>query len=785
MPNKIMFAVGCCERQLFSAVKNSVLEKLNNTDKTAVSFQMLNKIPDAQTAMNQFFSKIDLNCNATRNRPCIPVLFDGDESKLKLVHNLLNDLTNIRENIGVWQFDFHLVWLLEEQPSPKYNYSVLLDEVLKENLFSHIYIISDKHSNLTNGKSERINGASLLISSILESSFSPGLYTIGVGKMRITTREMCDYARHKAVVALQNRAIRHDELPDMKSICSVSFSPNTIKNREQMIHFLRETAGEYLVTNFCYIDGDAENVSSVVSPNNVEFSAVFSQWMAEMKNRLCLTPFIEDAISFFSENGSFHQFVDEIEREASRHDSNDKVKPALLGVKKAVGIAYNSFIEERKKVVNELIQKFCNQWKDCKDEMLTIAKALKQKRDKYMLEYEKEAAFVTMCEQSASEVTNRINHYLAQIEFKSKQCGSFIVGTKEECEHQWEAFMQWIVAETKADQTTVDLLNGTATTDAGSVFTNLIRPIKAQTNVFLSCRRHNDFSAPNNIFYFLPSAFDVNALSSVAKDSTAHFISVDSYAYQNAEGIAILLLSEGGNKMAINNAAHMLTAFPDNNGTAPAYKMLHNIDAFQNEEDNNDTTTISTTAKEEKKQENNPWGMSVSSGINGYRLRMFWKDDSLESVRLIFNSRDQSDTPVFISKTDFLNRGYIDIDQYVGYGPHTVSLSTLYDNLGECAFDGRKYQVYLEISDSTLQLDDNTHLDRHDITVGSVDNDDGTPLPDIACQDLTLVLDGKDCILMPMPRIKHRKQTWRVFMAPVSFELKVMGENEGFYEIHY
>lgn len=787
MPKRIMLTIGCCEKQMFADVRDSVCEKLNTIDRTAISFKMLHELTDARAAVNELHAKVHSDCMAEKHNPSVVMLFDGSETDLAQLLDLMDDFESSKEELGIWDYTFHLLWMIEEQPLPRHDYRKFLDVILDhEALFSHIYILSDKRSDLSHGKNERINGAALLINTLLESVPATGLYTVGAGKMNITPRELCDYARHQAVRAIRNQAINHSSLLRMDDICATAFAPGLLKKADELPAHLQQIASQHIVSTFCYIQGESAVTSQVSAPAQIDFSADLEAWLTQVKRSLNETPFIEDAINFFRQDGRFIDFTEEVENRACMHENGDKVKPGLFGAKKAVGNAYNAFLIERQKRLNDYIHQFCQQWRAMGVPLYRLALQYQERRDMYASSYERENTFINMCVSRTQCVTTKIDHQLGLLQFSHEQCGPYISGDQASCEQQWNTLMDWIVRETRAADAAGDLLQDVVAKDAGSLFSEVLTPIRQQSIIYLSCPSHDRFPQNANTVFFLSSAFNVTTLQNTVRSPGIEFLSVKSSAYKNAEAISLLQLSSGFDRDAIRRAAGELTAFVPHTGSqytrthTPIQPLEESASINQNR-----IPLYEESEPENDRQGGNPWRLNVIADGKGYKLTLDWADPEIDSIRLMIHSQYRRNTPIFIRQSDFLDKGHVDIDELVGYGPQTAEISTRSTTLSELVFPGRTQQVYLNISEKAFILDTSTTLDLHKITVDRLDDDEHTPLPDDVCRNLLLVLDGKDAIHMPMPQIKRHRQTWTLYVEQVPFDVQLGDEHDGFYEIHY
>lgn len=779
MMDRIMMVIGDCDPQVFSSVQFSVNEKLTPQEETGILYTTADEISDrasANRAVNQLLANVNPDSNLDKHYVSIAVLFDRDIGRIPELTQILQDFESIRNTTGIWKFSFHLIWFIDEFPGLRYTYSEMLERFVQEkDIYTNIYVLSDRHSDLGHGRDRRLNGAANLISAILHGRpIEAGLYSVGVGKMNITSYEMREYAKHKAVDALKSQLLRWEGFPSLDDICALSFSSD-VENAAQFPDWLNNLIESRLMSTFAYAKGENSICSDVGELISSDFSELFEEWYGNMKHHIQNIPFTERVIDYFADNSNFQEFQAKVEQQIFAK-TTETVTPGFLAspLKKDVINNYNTFIQKERDVVREGLAAFMDQWPVYALRIREFAQQQIVDRDRILQAYQRDDQFIQLCESVAGETTNLIQNELAKLRISEDQFNAFADGSFTD--EKAAAMMQWIAEQTCRNATSGTIMETLAGTDPGVLVTSVLYPMISKSKVYLACPVNANLPEPTNSCLFIPRKLYGGGLPGLAG---VNVIPIAAEEYQNVESLSIIQVS--GIDHVLDKAAQ-LTAYKGEADpslwTAPA-KREEPVQAgsfFRSEG--------GKTGKAEPAAEtDNPWEISVQSGFNGFQATFNW-DSGIEKLALHIDGENGQSGSMHLTKSNFLVHGYVNIDHIVGYGKHTLSLVSAGRVISECEFDGRKHAIEVETEKSDFQLSKDILLQQVELKIVSVDGNSDASLTSDVCGGLCLLLDRKDQLILPQPWLKHKKQGWTVIMEDKVFEPMVVGPYASIYELH-
>ena len=777
---RIMLVIGNCETRYFDKIKVSVLERLTRAEETGILFcraEDLGTEDEIMDAMNNLLANADPDVQLDMRHAEVAVVFDGDETASDGLMRILSVLEGLRERIGVWHFTYHLIWLAEEFPRLKYTYSELLKHFTgKKPAIKHIYFLSDRHSNLGHGKDIRLNGVSLLLSTLQGTNhIDPGFYTIGVGKNRITASEMRDYAKHQAVQALRSQLFHWQSFTSLEDICASSFDDEVL-NANGLFHWLLKQINNRMTSTFAYAKGDTVTHTQCEALFDLDFTEMLNKWTKNMVLYLYRIPFHEKMIDFLKEDGQFHEMINSVEREFFGYRAPE-IKPGLLtsSEKKNVIREYNTFRamnqEETRKGWGELKK----QWINCSFRILEEAKRLKRQRDDILDQYLRDDQFLQLCEEIAGETTRQIKQRLVRLEITSERFMSFS-NNEQFTEEKADRMINWIAEETCKSVTQEDVIRDLAEIDYGQLVTQVYNPVISKSKVFLACPSRENFNDADETYLHIP----IRLYREHITLQKTHIIPANSYEYQNVEALSLLKLNSDDD---LKEGAGKLTAFQ---GRAELRETLQGKQKSNPEPVNslpNNQTTDTPTPETKTIEENNPWGIRVEQLGDRYKVTFAW-EDSIELITLRVDNEEGYCKTLQLKRKAFLNQG-VDITELVDYGKNTISL--VFDNrvLSSTVFPGYKKNIEIEVEQSEYMLNRETVLQKIIMKVNSVDGDMKKQLPESVIVGMRILLDQKDLLEMPLPWDKHKKQGWTIFLENDKDYMPVFTEEYASkYEIH-
>ncbi len=782
MPNRIMLVIGSCDLQNFTSIQDAVLEKLTRTEETGVLFcneEELDNVTSISNAINRLVGNVSPDLPLDKRNVNVAVVFEGGTAAIDHIMETLSTLDSLREHIGVWQFHYHLIWMAQEFPNLRYTYSELLQRMTDNRVsFHHVYFLSDRHSDLGHGKDIRNNGAALLLNTLQNAeNLSPGFYTIGVGKNRITAAEMRDYAKHQAVQSLKSQLFRWTQFATPEDICAAAFS-DEIQNEAGLFSWLQDLMSSRMMSTFAYVKGDSSTCTKPEPLSSLDFKEVLTNWTDNIKTYLSYIPFHEKVIDFFQENGKFHEFVDRIEKQFYSYQIAE-IKAGFLasGEQKEVIREYNQFYRMNQEEIRKGWEAFRKQWNGFIPLVRDEAEIQRKRRDEILSIYLRDEQFLLLCEDIAGESTRQIKQSLAKLEISRDRFLSF--GPDDEfTKEKAGKMMSWIAGETCKTVNQENMIRDLAEKDYGSLVSQVFNPVISKSRIYLACPSRENFDEPNETYLYIPNGLYRDYLPL----QSARVVPVRAPEYQNVEALALLQLCSGDNLSA---GANKLTAFhgaatPEQDG-----RFSDRNDSFgKKNEAVKEITSDATGEKPEDDEIKNPWELNVKLSDGGYRAAFVWKEDiSLLTIR-VENEEGYCRT-VSQKRGDFLNQGYTDINELVDYGKNTISLVSGGRVYSTATFTGRRHQVEIEVEHSDFKLDANITLQKVNMRVAAVDGNPKSPLANSVCTGMRLLLGNKDILPIPIPWEKHKQQGWTIIMENnKSYRPMFSEEYENSYEIH-
>ncbi len=780
MMDRIMMVIGDCDPQVFSSVQFSVNEKLTRQDETGVLYTTADEISDhisVSRAVNELLAKVDPDSSLDKHYVSVTVLFDRDIDRIPKLTEILKDIESIRNTTGIWNFTFHLIWFVDEFPGLRYTYSDMLELFAKEKeIYTNIYILSDRHSDLGHGRDKRLNGAANLISALLNGRPTEGgLYSVGVGKMKITSYEMREYAKHKAADALKGQLFRWTDFRSMDDICASAFN-SELEGAERFPDWLNEMIGSRLMTTFAVARGESSVCSSVGELTSSDFSELFETWFNNMKQYVEIVPFTERIIDYFEENGDFQEFQAKTEQQIFAK-TLETVKPGFLAssFQKEVINNYNAFIREEQEVIKKGLAAFMKQWPVYVLRIKELAKQQIVERDRILQIYRRDDQFIQLCESVAGETTNSIQNELARLTVSADQYNAFS-DDENFSEEKAGAMMDWIAEKTCKAATPMTIMDTLAGVDPGRVVTDVLHPMISKSKTYLACPVSANLLEPKSTYLFTPQKLYNGQFPGLIG---VNVIPVITDEYQNIEAVSLIQLSDADH---LTEGSRQLTAF-----VGKADPAMWAAPAKKEQPAQTGSFYRSHSDKAEKaaapQEADNPWQIDVQQSFGGYQATFNW-DDDIAKLSLHVDGENGQGSSIHLTKSNFLMQGYVNIDHMVGFGAHTLSLLSAGKVISRHDFIGRRHQIEVETESSDFQLDKTILLQQVELKVVSVDGDSKASLTSDVCSNLCLLLDRKDQLNLPQPWIKHKQQGWTVIMEDKAFEPIVSGPYANIYELH-
>lgn len=781
MTSRIMLVIGDCDQQAYTIIESAVKEKLNKADSTGISFKYANRLQDSVSinlAINELLAGVDPDANLDKRYVNVVVILDGATNSIENIKKILTDLEAVKPTTGIWQFSFHLIWMIEEVPFLKYTYSELLEQLTNgETKFSNIYILSDRNSDQGHGKDIRNNAASMLISTLQHSEpQSSGLYSIGIGKMLISAHEMQEYARHQAVNALKNQSFRWNGFMKAEDLCAAAFD-ESIQGESDFLEWIDKTVSTQINTTFAFAKGETTSSSSVGEHTVFDFKDILAGWEEFMLAYIKKVPFTERIVEFYAENGGFRDFCERVET-AFVSKPVREVKPGFLAMpeQKEVIKNYNVFMAGVQNERRRGLTQFIRDWPIYALRVHDAAQKQLKERNHFLESFIRDEQFIQQCEAIAPDRTKSIVEALAGLEISAERFMSF---TQEDdfSPNKASVMLDWIAENTCKAASMEDLMSSLANQDVGMVISQVLNPVISKArNRYLACPTNMKFGDPAAVYLFMPEKLFNEELQ---KHVDYKIIPVNNVEYQNVEALAMVRVNTNGD---IIQGSKLLTAFNGFAIVAPEQK--------DSEPENKHSDTIfvrSETAKPKEAHEtgepDNPWKIEVRPGNNGFNIMMVWPD-GIEQVTLRVDGEDGRSGTKTIKRQDFQQKGSANINELVDYGLHTASLISAGRTLSKTQFIGKRHQIELEAETADFQLDKDILLQKITLRVSSVDGVEKAQLISSVADGICLLLDRKDLLDLPQPWLKHKQQGWTIIMEDKLYEPVMSEQFSNEYQLH-
>ena len=783
MPKRVMLVIGNCDRQNYESIQESVLEKLNRAEETSLLFceaETLATEGELVETINRLVAGLDPGIAAAPTHVEVVVVFEGGKDDIERLAGIQRELENTKDRIGIWQFNYHLIWLAQEFPRLQYTYSELLQALIKNRLgFQWIYFLSDRHSDLSHGKEVRINGAALLLNTLQSDSakyISPGFYTVGVGKNQITATEMRSYAKHRAVEALQNQAIRWTQFNTIEEVSSAAFDSEAIHDEDELFLWLQTQMNERMISNFAFVKGDTYTCTKPQPLASLDFSDVLRQWTENMRDYLTRIPFVEKAEDFFREGGRFREMADRIEKRFFSITAPE-IKAGFLasGEQKDVIRELNVFRSMNQEQIRKGWTAFRKQWEGVAVRVQEEAEKQRQRRDEILLRFIRDDQFLQICEEIAGSTTKQITQQLAKLEITRERFLAFS-GDREFTEETADKMMNWIAETACKNISQYNMILDLTRKDPGALISQVFKPVISKSGVYLACLSKEKPKEANYTFLFMPESLyrEHSALTGV------YVVPVETEEYQNVEALSFAKLGDANTE----EGAGKLTAFQ---GVAAPVSRSSRIEAYtpaEAKETRGEQKESDPEDLQDPSEENNPWNIAVQSMGTAYRATFVWSGSvDLLTVRMDYEDGYSQSIP--LKRSDFLAQGDVDITELVNYGSNRISLVSGGKTLSNTAFTGRRHLIEMEINESDFKLDQNNILQKAILKVTAVDGDSKSQLSHSVCNGMRLLLDHKDQLPMPLPWDKHKQQGWTIILENGKSYIPILAdEYSSSYEIH-
>lgn len=774
MPNRITLVVGAAEDKVFKVVQSSVLEKLDALECTTVSFCTLEEL---YANPSQIFGSLQAKpaANATVNRREINLilLHVGRDSQMYNFSSLLRSMDQMKEALGIWQVYTYLIWMLDECRTDSEIRQKELDVLCSDlDLFSSEYILSDKRSDASPSSFyDRTRAASLLINALMISTPPRGLYTLGIGSLHITDRQISDYTCHRFSEIIQGNRLNISHFPGIDALCSKAFDDGL--NPQTLPAYISRLAEEHMVTHFCYVSGQDEMISQVDTPSFIDYSGVLTAWETNMEQLLCQQLFPDAATEFFSENGSFVEFVRTVQDQALHlAGMEQKVPVPMFGQKKRVALAYNDFLDAVNAGRTKCIAMLCEQWIKMAGHLYLFAQNCAYERASLLEPYQQEAVFIEQCQELAPGVIDQINQRIANMILEwDVYTDHFLNGSLRLTAETIQRLMDWALQATNTGDMNLKIINGHAKLSPVTILQEIVSPIEKQAQKLLACFQHAHMPTKRDEFCFFANQFPIGALQDRESSGSREMIQVQNKDYLNVEVVSLVSLTDDNTPDAARTAAGRLTGF------APAFTWISKPQIPSSEVQKPilftpayEPEAFSPLSPSEETPDQNAWEALVREDDQGrFLMCCSWKDPQLEQINAFVLQNGQIKGHVTAQKNSY--KGYEDISDLVLSGICTLELRRTDTNelLSSITFQGRQTTIQLTRSDNK-DFSLSSFCSMTSCTLSSVvDVKDGGIPPD-ALQEMGIQIDH-DVIALPTPAIHHKRQSWDIIVKNTDFSV--------------
>ena len=437
---------------------------------------------------------------------------------------------------------------------------------------------------------------------------------------------------------------------------------------------------------------------------------------------------------------------------------------------------YNTFRRMNQEEIQKGWEALKKQWVSCTYRIREEAENLVKQRDDMLDQYRRDDQFLQLCEDIASETTRQIKQRLSKLEITSERFMSF----SEDAEFtpaKADKMMSWIAEEVCRLATQENVFRDLTEKDYGQLVTQVFNPVISKSRIYLACASRENFNDPNDIYLHIPNSLYRERIPV----QSAHIVPANSPEYQNVEALSLLKLSTDA---SLQEGAGKLTAF---HGTAEPHAVER--EAFRkepaSEHRQEESRKPETLEKDEESSDKfNPWKIIVHQVGDRYRANFVW-DDPVNLITIRVDNDEGYCKTLAQRRGDFLAQGDVDITDLVDYGKNTISLVAAGKVLSCTVFNGHRYQIEIEVEQSDFRLDQDTLLQKIQMTITSVDGDPKMQLSDSVYTGMRLLLDQKDLLQMPLPCEKHKQKGWTVILENEKSYMPVfIEEYASRYEIH-
>ncbi len=818
----IMLVVGCCDEQVFLELKGSVGERVSAQEATAVRFADLQEVWENPTrVINSLINGVREELNADSHT--MDMVFVLDDEGLEYRRHMLtamNRLNRSRGVAGVYRGGSHLLWLLEEGGDTRPDYGAILERDIlppdsdgEENGFTSVFLLSDKRSNNRISKNDRMNAAGLVLSAMMRGMPGPGLYSAGVGNLRLSRREISAYTRHLVRQRIIDHSLFLRGFPDPRELCAEAYDKDL--NVKSLAGWLRKQALRPMGSSFCYILGAQESNRKIAAPRDLNYSELLGGWEKQMRALIRRQPFPDDAAGFFGAEGEFGKFVDAIHDEAVSKTDNQPVKvPLIPSIGRSVAAAYNDFIKETDKQANRCLGEFFRQWKDIAPRLARYAQDCVRSRNSLLAPYQQEPGFITRCEEMAGGTMDSIRRDLSELELDWRTYRGFF-GEEDEhfnlTEKAVDELMTWAVHKVGADRAEQSAITDIVEKTPGAIMQDVIQPINASAEIYMALYRHGESAAiapPRYVFF--PEAFRgrLASLERYANENGKGYemVLVANPEYLNVEQVSVMRLAKPDagrdypSRDAMVSAAKLLTAFvelempldetwdEDVKPLAEFRRSRRRAAAADADPSPDGYELHQEQMRQEEEERRNPWGARVKTveqnkGDKRFILSCTWLNARQDIVDVVVSSA-KGERSHGLTKANYTGRGMDDVTDLVDVGRCKLEIraSGSSEVLGTCTFIGKQKRIRISIEDAPeIRLGNDRAFQRQIVTVLASDGQEGAVHPSVL-PDLR-VNAGGDLIPLPAPQVKRGKQTWQVVTGGGRVRLEVVNKHADSYVI--
>lgn len=802
MLSKIMLVLSPCGTEDFQTIQNDVLEKLSEREQTAVQFSTLDEF-----CLNGFgmFKKFQENIlpGTHLNFRNVDIALVCDYSKSNGISRYIQALKTfdqVKEGLGIQNIYAHLIWMIDTQLDTPENRNAALTAICSAD-FSHvsnIFLLTDRQSNANPCYAfERIHAASMLISVLLFHQVGLGMYTVGVGKTNISTREISSFTKHRFAEMIAERKLNIRNSPTLGDLCAAAFESRSVLSRSALKSYLYDIISEKIVTNFCYVIGSNDVFSPVQLPERIDFSSTITKWEQKMKQFINQMLYPETAEIFFSttEPNNFIEFIEEIKNQIELFNREERIKVPFFGLKKTIAIAYNDFLDRKERAFNECLERFCSQWVELQEPIRQFASACIKKRNSLLEKYYQESSFITQCEAMAHTVVDNIKSSIYNLSLEWREFKEIYLENQENVPQltarSIEKLMDWGVRETNSDNAVANVIRDQALWPIVDIQQKIIKPIEIQTNSVFVCKKHDTINPSGAKFIFFANLFPVPKIQAQINNGLS-LVQVENSTYLNVEAISIVKLTDMYTADAVRSVARSLTAFTDfpiDGGTNMDDHSEYN-DHYEIKEDtkegekNAPDISSSDPSANQPEADANPWNIGVVCDGNGsFKMSRDWIQPDLKSVNVFVLSEDREKGPKLILSNSI--KSYEDISELVFQGKCILELRRT-DNaqvLSRCIFQGRKTTIMLRRGkEKELVLNKNCILTNCMVYLDKMMGENDQTFSYEALSGMGVLLK-KDFIGLPPPIEKRDTQCWKIIIKDSSFDIDVTDELKEKYEV--